>query len=589
MIKKVVIRNFKTFRNASIDLHSEGVTMLVGGNNSGKSSFLHALSTWSYACMVLKNEKHPNALYSGYRGDGYGVSITDFTPINIPSFDHLWTNRKSSGPYSMTITCYWDMAGVEKHLTIALNVVQDKLFIKNGGSNLHAGDTIPMIAYLPTFAGISAKEEWFSQASRNKLIGQGVAGAVLRNQIMELYKRSLDEKRRRRTPANRLRKTDVDWLLKNDPYEKLNEVIYSIFKGIIIPTKFNPDFNTYVNIDFAKVQKSGLTYKLLNGFNKRDLMVEGSGFLQWLSVYTFVLSPEINTILLDEPDAHLHPTLQTVLMEKLCELADESHKQVIVTSHSSELIKSFDYENILDMKRNYYKYLNDEYQKINVLAGIGTEYFPRLEAVQKNKRVLFVENESDAVFLKDMCKGFATWPENLVVWPLANKHTQRTYIYLYLKDEIRGIKCMSLSDRDTMPISMVDASLHQLGENDSSDANGEIYYRTWRRMEIESYLFSLDAIARAIVAKNGGDMAIRRSEVETYLNINHGIVIPVDIKDTNPSFGSTPFFTLDPKLIITPLCKHFKINKHDIAKHMLEAEVFDDIKTFLTELEAMCI
>ena len=124
-------------------------------------------------------------------------------------------------------------------------------------------------------------------------------------------------------------------------------------------------------------------------------MVEGSGFLQWLSVYTFVLSPEIDTVLLDEPDAHLHSTLQSVLMDKLCNLAVSSHKQVLVTSHSVELIKAFDYSSIVDMKRNSYKYLNEERQKVKILTGIGTEYFPRLEAVQQNKRVLFTENERD--------------------------------------------------------------------------------------------------------------------------------------------------------------------------------------------------
>lgn len=588
MIHKVKITNFKKFKDATIELHNEGVTMLVGGNNSGKTTFLHALATWSYCCIVLKYQKHPNALYAGFNGDGYGVSLADFTPMNIPSFDHLWPNLKSTGPYTMKITCFWMIGDVEKHLTISLNVVQDRLFIKNGDSNVAAGEKIPMLAYLPSFAGIASKEEWYSQASRNKLIGQGVAGAVLRNQIMELYFKNAEEKKRRRGDDKRLKKADVKWLLENDPYEILNQTIYEIFKGIIIPTSFDPTFNTYVNINFAKVTKSGLTYRLLHGFNRRDIMVEGSGFLQWLSVYTFVLSPEIDTVLLDEPDAHLHSTLQSVLMDKLCNLAVSSHKQVLVTSHSVELIKAFDYSSILDMKRNSYKYLNEEKQKVKILAGIGTEYFPRLEAVQQNKRVLFTENESDVVFLKDMCSKFAVWPENLVSWPLANKHSERTHLYLYLKDEIRDLKCLSLSDRDTLPKEFVNASLEQTGVNDNIEPHGELRYRTWRRMEIESYLFSVNAIAKAIVAKQGGVLAARITEVEGYLHDNHGLTIPADIKNSNPSPESEPFFDLDPKTVINPLCRHFKINKHDIAKNMDGGDVFDDVRTLINELIAMC-
>lgn len=588
MIKKVVIKKFRSFDDDTIDLHPEGVSLLVGGNNSGKSTFLYALSTWSYCCNVLVNEKRPDALLAGIHGDGYGVSLSDFTPLNIPSFKHLWTNLKIGSPYSLSITCYWDVSGGERFLTIKLNEVQDKLFIKNGGSNLLAGDKVPLVAYLPSFAGLTAKEEWYSQASRNKYLGQGNAGAILRNQLMELYKASGAKKLELRAGAPRLKKTQVKWMLENDPFERLNEVVYGIFKGIIIPEKFNETFNTYVNINFAKVTKTGLTYKLLPGYSKRDIMSEGSGFLQWLSVYAFVLSPSIDVILLDEPDAHLHSTLQSVLMEDLCELADQFHKQVLLASHSCELIRMFDYSSILHLRGRSHKYLGSEKGKVRVLAGIGSEYFPRLEAIQREKKVLFVENESDANFLKYWCCKFAQWPSNLVVWPYANKHKERTSLFLYLKDEIHGIKCLSLSDRDSAPKELVDNNLHFQGLNDIHDANGDLLYRTWRRMEIESYLLSVDAIARAVVTKKGGDFAVCKSDVENYLNTTHGLIVPADIKDTAPSVVSSHFFDLDPKSVIDPLCKHFGIKKFDIAKQMQDTEIFDDVRTLVNDIVAMC-
>lgn len=589
MIKKVEIKRFRSFVDDTIELHPEGVSLLVGGNNSGKSTFLYALSTWSYCCNVLVNEKHPGALLAGYNGAGYGVSLADFTPVNIPSFKHLWTNLTIGGVYSLKITCYWDTLAGERFLTISLNEVQDKLFIKNGGSNLVAGDKIPAVAYLPSFAGLTAKEEWYSQASRNKYLGQGNAGAILRNQLMELHLNSIENRKQLKGTNKRLKKSQVKWLLENDPFERLNEVIYGVFKGILIPERFNEKFNTYVNINFARVIKTGLTYKLLPSYQKRDVMSEGSGFLQWLSVYAFVLSPATDVILLDEPDAHLHSTLQRVLTADLCELANHFHKQVLLASHSCELIRMFDYSSILHLRSNSHKYLGSEIGKVKVLAGIGSEYFPRLEAVQKNKRVLFVENESDVTFLKYWCEKFATWPSNLVIWPYANKHKERTHLFLYLKDEIHGIKCMSLSDRDDCPKVLVDAALHLQGLNDKADANGELQYRTWRRVEIESYLFCLDAMARAIDAKKGGGLANRKNDVENYLNVNYGIVIPANIKDTAPTPATDAFFDLDPKTVIGPLCKHFGIKKFDIAKQMLDAEIFDDVKTLINDIITMCV
>lgn len=93
---------------------------------------------------------------------------------------------------------------------ISLNEVQDKLFVKNGGSNLIIGDKVPMVAYLPSFAGLTAKEEWYSQASRNKYLGQGNAGAILRNQLMELHKASDKKKKELKAGAPRLKKSQVN-------------------------------------------------------------------------------------------------------------------------------------------------------------------------------------------------------------------------------------------------------------------------------------------------------------------------------------------------------------------------------------------
>lgn len=208
MIKRVELNKFKRFINKSIDLQS-GMTLVVGGNNSGKSTILHALAVWEFCKNVLIYEKSPMAIFHDFNGDGYGISIDDFTPINIPSFRYLWTNLKITSNYSLTIDCFWDdVAGVEKHLKIGLALNQERLFIKNLESTIQEGDYIPHVAYLPTFAGIGSKEEWHSAALRNRYVGQGLAGAVLRNQIMEFY--LANDKYRKEHKNARGRLSDAD-------------------------------------------------------------------------------------------------------------------------------------------------------------------------------------------------------------------------------------------------------------------------------------------------------------------------------------------------------------------------------------------
>lgn len=159
MIKEVQLRNFKKFRETDIPLKKNGVSIIAGGNNSGKSSILHALAIWEFSKLYLENEKGKDSLLSDFSGAGLGISFDDFTPINIPSLKYLWTNLHSGGGYSLKIRCIWDLPSKRDcHLEISLALTQERLYIKNSSSNLVDGDKIPTIAYLPPFAGISDRE-----------------------------------------------------------------------------------------------------------------------------------------------------------------------------------------------------------------------------------------------------------------------------------------------------------------------------------------------------------------------------------------------------------------------------------------------
>ena len=81
-----------------------------------------------------------------------------------------------------------------------------------------------------------------------------------------------------------------------------------------------------MSVGFRKGKIENSRFVPFPTYTLRDIMAEGSGFLQWLSVYTFALSPNIDVLLLDEPDAHLHCSLQNELLDQLREIAEKKQK-----------------------------------------------------------------------------------------------------------------------------------------------------------------------------------------------------------------------------------------------------------------------
>ncbi|HSD15582.1 MAG TPA: AAA family ATPase [Flavobacterium sp.] len=579
MIKKIELKNFKRFKEKEINLLPNELSLIVGGNNSGKSSVLHALAVWEYCKTVLKYEKSPKSILKGFKGDGYGINIDDFTPINIPSLKYLWTNLNPSSGYNLTIKCYWDIDNnVERFLKIGLALTQERLFIKALESNIEEGESVPQIAYLPPFAGITDKEQWYPLAYRNKVIGQGLAGAVLRNTIIELYNANLKLREDKKGAKSKISSSDLKYIRENDSFEKLNKVLFETFKGVIHPQDFNPEFHTNIKIDFAKGTLVKNRFTKHQNYNKRDIMVEGSGFLQWLSVYTFAINPKIDILLLDEPDAHLHNSLQGQLIEKLGEISKDLKKQILIATHSTDVVKSLHHGIILHVS-NSISYLTNEHQKIKVLSGLGTEFFPKLDKLQRFKKVLFIENNSDADLLKKWANSLGLiWPDNIVIWPYPNSHKERKQLFLHLKDEVNNIKCISLSDRDNDLYDNTNSDLQDAIGN-LIEGNNHFLCRKWRRWEIENYLICPPAIARL--------SNYEEEEVRQFLQDDFGLIIHENYLQSDKTAQIAPLFD-EGKPIVEGILNKYNISKLDIANEMNQEEIFEDVITILTQIVDLC-
>ena len=450
-IKKIELHRFKRYNKDSIKL-KDGLSLVVGGNNSGKSSILQALATWQFCRTLIEIEKGPTGLLQISGKTGVGLGLVDFTPLHIPTLAHLWTNLKTTridekDGYTLKIKVYWDIEeNKERFLEMGMSVANDRLFVKTTATNLNAeeilnehGDLIPgrlpLVAYLPPFAGITDREGRLTPAMRERLVGQGLSGGVVRNALYDLHEENKRQRAILLIGRKKLRDLDLLALRRNDPWEILLNTMQTFFGTDIRITPFNERYHSYLRIKCVKGKRDEKgVFKSHPGFNPRDVMVEGQGFLQWLSVYALTLSPGVNVILLDEPDAHLNAALQADLLGSLESISLSQNKQILLATHSPELIRIQEHERILSVSKDSTKYLKEADDRIGVLAGIGTVHTPTIHELMRHQRMLILEAPSDLRFLRILAKqANFQWPKNIVPWFWTGSASERYKLFDQLK------------------------------------------------------------------------------------------------------------------------------------------------------------
>jgi len=554
MLDYVHFKKFKNFKDRRIDF-SEGVSLVAGGNNSGKTTVFHGLAVWEFCRAVVEAEKGSLALTPGQKFQGVGISEHEFLPLNLPDLSHLWTNLKpqktggENNGYTLRIKCGWKLDGVNKHLEFGLALANDRLFVKTTDTNLLAGDKVPRVAYLPPFAGISSREGRLPHALRRRRVGEGLAGSVIRNSLLDMNVRNGEERKRLRGARSKLSESDLRTLRETDPWELVQQSLRQVFGAELVVSTFNEEYHSYIDVKIVKGDVAGYKLTRFPDYKARDLMVEGSGLLQWLSVFSLAVDPSVDVLLLDEPDAHLHPTLQQEMFERVRSICEE--KLVLVATHSPEVLRWAPFEQILAFRKGHSpKYLADEEGKVGLVAGIGSTYLPRLDAARRSRKIFFVEGDGDAAVLKRAAElsGLA-WDEDWVIWPEKSPHADRVRLAKMIGREIAGLKTISLRDRDLLSANAVGVDLIERGLA-SDPACVPV---TWKRRNIESYLIWPPAIVAAT-----GKSAL---EVEDALTNVFGIAIGANFRD---HLAPQTILDIDGKSIL----KHFGLVWHDMLEHM---------------------
>ena len=270
---------------------------------------------------------------------------------------------------------------------------------------------------------------------------------------------------------------------------------------------------------------------------KLDIVSAGSGLHQILKLAAFVAWRKSRIILLDEPDAHLHTSLQARLASFLEGLAVELGVQIIIATHSRDLIAQVPIESVIPVDSNAshmkpiegFEHLLSEYRRLGAISNMD------LALLYRTKRCLFVEGPSDRSLLPLIAARLEldtfTGGNQAVVFEFkgAGKFTMvKDLADLFEKMIGAPLTWYVLRDRDSSTDTMLDHMKEQ------AEKKGIEHYHIWERYSLENYLLDLSVILPAIQYKASS----KGVDVPTENEIRHLLEAACDevLKETKASF-----------------------------------------------------
>ena len=312
MIHKIEIKNFKGIRH--LEIETDQTLVLFGVNDSGKSTILQAMAVWSEvaAAWVRGGEGSELDLARDPENNYQTVNLikTDFRAVQLYGLDHLWRERVVEYPVYIRIDNKEWSIGFEL-IFVENEFVKARPTMETSEADIERYVSNPMrLIFISQFSGIEVSESYLDRSAVPVRLSRGNVGEVLRNVI---YQVSKDDQR---------------WGVLQDKIKRYFDC------ELLVPSP-----SDVISV-FCRDCHRRAQYELNNA---------GSGFLQILSIYAATLFWGSSVILIDEPDAHLHPRRQQELLPDLrCTFP---HAQLIFSTHSPQVLTTVKPGQIIGVQR----------------------------------------------------------------------------------------------------------------------------------------------------------------------------------------------------------------------------------------------
>jgi ABC-type arginine transport system ATPase subunit len=519
MLTRLVIRNFKLFEEVDIELGDRVV--LVGPNNSGKTSALQALALWSTGIRRWAEKRGAGNVPKECAG--VTINRRDLIALPIPAANLLWRDlhvregiRENGKTKTHNVLVDIEVDGIDDgklwHTAIELDYANEESFycrskVGPDGARLEIPTAAANVrlAYLPPMSGLAANETRLDEGAIAVRIGEGRTADVLRNLCWQAFSRDASH-----------------W---NRIVERMNEL-----------------FGVGLDDPIYVAQRGEITMSFRKAGVHLDLSASGRGQQQTLLLLAHMAANPGSVLLLDEPDAHLEILRQRQIYDVLTTTARETRSQIIAASHSEVILNEAANRDLVVAFVGKPHRIDDRgSQVLKALKEIGFEQY--LQAEQTGW-VLYLEGATDLAILRAFAEKLEhparSFLERPFVRYVANQPASARDHFYGLREAKSDLAGVALYDRLDLQLND-DPNLTQL---------------MWRRREIENYLCSREVL-RAHAAQIGQTQA---GELFASMGISHMDAAINDVAEALATLGKPDPFGPDAKVsdeFLDPLFRKF--------------------------------
>lgn len=412
-LEKFAIKNFRAIEELELNFN-KGLNILIGENNSGKTTVIDALR------LCLGYYQQPRDLYC-YPTD-FRVNKTEVKD-EVPKIEFdLFFNVENKNDLLLSDLLYLDESdnhGLQIHFRHELvdSKSGKRVKTKIWGGAKEGGKVDNEILSALSNVYLSALRDPNKNLRPNRY---NILGNLYKNIILDEDREKDQEKKEELLQKVKKLFNEGEW---DDFIKKGNE---RIVEHLDYLSFLNTQKKQNVKIDFVPFEFEKLVQKLiiqlpvyaddiLDEDNKQryfEIWQNGLGLNNL--IYTAAVLGDIKQkkqvteigyalLLIEEPEAHLHPQLQNTFFNYLKELNSEHEFQIIVTSHSPTIAAKTDLNLLTILQNNQNRICSTQINDVN-LEEESLEFLQKFLDVTKSQLffangVLLVEGISEALLI----------------------------------------------------------------------------------------------------------------------------------------------------------------------------------------------